>query len=117
VSTTDPCGATGDERPVLETIDSHATATKPSHKPALPDGANQGADQAQNALDVRAAVPLHLRPVLNGYQEVVALGICSERSLRRHIATGRVKRSVIRNGRNLRFVRQTLIDELLQAED
>ena len=113
----DPIASVAAEPQVPRGIDSHTAPTKPSHKPALPDGANQGADQAQNALDVRAAVPLHLRPVLNGYQEVVALGICSERSLRRHIATGRVKRSVIRNGRNLRFVRQTLIDELLQAED
>ena len=95
---------------------SHAPAKKPRRKAALLDGANLGASQAQNALDVRAALPLHLKPVLNGYSEVVAVGICSERSLRRHIATGRVKKSIIRNGRNLRFVRDTLIAEL-QAED
>lgn len=92
--------------------DSHASATKPRPKTAVLDGA----EHAQNDLDVRAAVPLHLRPVLNGYAEVQACGICSERSLRRHIATGRVQRSVIRNGRNLRFVRDVLIAELLGAE-
>lgn len=106
-----------DGREVAPTPDSHAAAAKPSRKAALPDGANWGADQPQNALDVRSAVPLHLRPVLNGYAEVQACGICSERSLRRHIATGRVKRSVIRNGRNLRFVVQILIDELREAEE
>jgi hypothetical protein len=55
--------------------------------------------------------------VLNGYAEVAAVGICSERALRRHIATGRVKKAVIRNGRNLRFVVRDLLDELRQAED
>ena len=106
-----------DERQGLRGSDSHASATKPRRKDALLDGANPGATQAQNGLDVRSAVPLHLRPVLNGYSEVAAVGICSERSLRRHIATGRVKRSIIRNGRNLRFVVATLIDELRQAEE
>ena len=97
--------------------DSHGSATSPSAKPALLDGANQNAGHGQNGLDVRAAVPLHVRPVLNGYAEVQACGICSERSLRRHIATGRVRKSVIRTGRRLRFVVQDLLDELRQAED
>jgi len=117
VTAIDPGAVTAAEPQVPAAPDSHATATKPRRKTALLDSANRGADQARNTLDVRAAVPLHLRLVLNGYAEVAAVGICSERSLRRHIATGRVKRSVIRNGRNLRFVVQTLIDELRQAED
>jgi hypothetical protein len=87
-------------------------ANRASRKPALPDAA----EVAQKALAEAPAVPLHQRTVLNGYAEVAALGICSERSLRRHIATGRVKRSVIRNGRNLRFVVQDLLDELRAAE-
>ncbi len=92
--------------------DSGLPAPKASCKPALLDAA----DVAQKALAVAPAVPLHQRPVLNGYAEVQACGICSERSLRRHIAMGRVKRSVIRNGRNLRFVVQDLLDELRQVE-
>lgn len=93
------------------TDDSHAAAAKPRPSRAFP----ASPDNPQEALDVPAAVPLHLRPVLNGYAEVAALGICSERALRRHLATGRVKRSVIRNGRNLRFVVQDLLDELREA--
>jgi len=113
----DPDAVTEAVPQLLAAPDSHGPAPKPRRKDALLDGANRGADQPRNTLDVRAAVPLHVRPVLNGYAEVQACGICSERSLRRHIATGRVKRSVIRNGRNLRFVRETLIAELLQAEE
>ena len=91
--------------------DSHAAAPKPSGAGGFPAPQSK----AQKALDVPAAVPLHLKPVLNGYAEVAAVGICSERALRRHLATGRVRRSVIRNGRNLRFVRDLLIAELLEA--
>ena len=109
--------ATTDGRQRAASTDSHAPTKKPRRKDALLDGANQSAGQAQNGLDVRAEVPLHVRPVLNGYAEVQACGICSERSLRRHIATGRVRRSVIRNGRRLRFVVQDLLDELRQAEE
>jgi len=109
----DPIDDLDDAAKVAPALDSHAPATKPSRKPALLDGSGQ----AQNALDVRAPVPLHVRPVLNGYREVAELGICSERALRRHIATGRVRKAVIRNGRNLRFVKDTLIDELRGAED
>lgn len=92
--------------------DSHAAPAKPSGDDG---GFPAGQSDAQKALDVPAAVPLHLRPVLNGYAEVAAVGICSERALRRHLATGRVRRSVIRNGRNLRFVKDLLITELLEA--
>ena len=98
---------------VAPAVDSHGSARKPRGKAALP----QAERVPQKSLALSPAVPLHLRPVLNGYAEVVALGICSERALRRHVATGRVKRSVIRNGRNLRFVVQDLLDELRQAED
>ena len=97
--------------------DSHAPARKPRRKAALLDGANQSAGQAQNGLDVPVEVPLHLRPVLNGYAEVAALGIAPERTLRRLVATGRVKRSVIRLGRHLRFVRDVLIAELTAVKE
>ncbi|HEX5050558.1 MAG TPA: hypothetical protein VFZ65_02190 [Planctomycetota bacterium] len=109
----DPRAEIADDRQAPNGGDSQQPATRASRKDALLDGSGR----PQNALDVRAAVPLHVRPVLNGYREVAELGICSERALRRHIATGRVKRSVIRNGRNLRFVKDALIDELRGAED
>lgn len=99
-----------------EPTNSHGTARKPRPSAAVSGGARTGAPDSQNDLAVPAAVPLHVRPVLNGYAEVAALGICSERALRRHIATGRVRRCVIRNGRNLRFVKDILIAELLEAE-
>lgn len=95
---------------------SHATPRKPRPSAADSRAARTGDPDSQNDLAASPAVPLHVRPVLNGYAEVAALGICSERALRRHIATGRVKRSVIRNGRNLRFVKDILIAELLEAE-
>jgi hypothetical protein len=101
---------------VAPATDSHAAAKKPRRKVALPDDANRGADQAQNGLDVPAAVPLHLKPVLS-YAEVAAVGIAPERTLRRLVATGRVKRSVIRLGRSMRFVVQDLLDELRQGEE
>lgn len=91
--------------------DSHAAAGASSGQRGFPAASSN----VQKPLDECAEVPLHLRPVLNGYAEVVAVGICSERALRRHLATGRVRRSVIRNGRNLRFVRDLLIAELLEA--
>jgi hypothetical protein len=90
---------------------SHAAPRVPRGSAAL----REPGALSQNSLAVRPDVPLHVRPVLNGYAEVVALGICSERALRRHVATGRVKRCVIRNGRNLRFVKDLLIAELLEA--
>jgi hypothetical protein len=114
---TDPRTDDADTAQTIGNTPSHRSPSKPRPKNARPDGANRVAIPAQNQLDPGAEVPLHVRPVLNGYSEVVALGICSERSLRRHIATGRVRRSVIRNGRNLRFVVATLIDELRGVED
>ena len=101
---------------VAPAVDSHASPPKPRRKAVLLDGANRGAGQAQKALDVRAAVPLHLKPVVT-YAEAAALGISPERTLRRLVAVGRVKRSVIRAGRSVRFVAQDLLDELRQAED
>ena len=98
------------------TAASHASPKKPRHKDALLAGANRGASQAQKSLDVCAAIPLHVRPVLS-YAEVAALGIAPERTLRRLVAIGRVKRAVLRLGRSVRFVVQDLLDELRQAED
>jgi len=95
--------------------DSHGSATKPRRKDALLDGANRGADQPRNALDVRVAVPLHLKAVLT-YAEAAALGIAPERTLRRLVATGRVRKSVIHMGRSVRFVKDSLIAELLEGE-
>jgi hypothetical protein len=95
---------------------SHEKPRKPRPTAADSGCPRTGSPDSQNDLAASPAVPLHVRPVLNGYAEVAALGICSERALRRHIATGRVKRSVIRNGRNLRFVKDILIAELLEAE-
>lgn len=92
--------------------DSQASAPKPRRQRET----GAAPDCEQNQLDLCAAVPLHVKPVLNGYAEVAAVGICSERALRRHLATGRVRRCVIRNGRNLRFVKDILIAELLEAE-
>lgn len=68
------------------------------------------------ALDAVAEVPLHQRPVVT-YAEVAALGIAPERTLRRLVATGRVKRAVLRVGRSVKFVVQDLIDELRGAEE
>jgi hypothetical protein len=109
----DPQDAGAEEQRVPAGTDSHAGAPKPRRKRAIATSAGK----EQKALDARAEIPLHVRPVLNGYAEVAAVGICSERALRRHIATGRVKKAVIRNGRNLRFVVRDLLDELRQAED
>lgn len=103
-----------DAAQVDRAADSHAQAPKPRRKPALPGAANRGPTPPQNDLDVPAAVPLHVRPVLT-YAEVAAIGILPERSLRRLVATGGVKRSVMRVGRSVRFVRDILIAELLAA--
>lgn len=69
----------------------------------------------QEDLAASPAVPLHVRPVLN-YAEVAALGIVPERTLRRLVAIGRVKRAVIRLGRSVRFVVRDLLDELRRVE-
>ncbi len=97
------------EPPVVATAaDSHGPAKKPRPKRALP----QTADLPPKPLPLRPEVPLHVRPVLNGYREVAALGICPERTLRRLVAIGRVQKCIIRLGRHLRFVRDVLIAEL-----
>jgi hypothetical protein len=92
--------------------DSHAGARKPSRKGAFPAASSK----SQNPLDVPAAIPLHVRPVLT-YAELAALGVVPERTLRRLVAVGRVKRSVLRAGRRVRFVVQDLLDELRGAEE
>jgi hypothetical protein len=51
------------------------------------------------------------------YAEVAALGIVPERTLRRLVAIGRVRRCVIRTGRRVRFVVQDLLDELRESEE
>lgn len=90
---------------------SHAGPSKPSRNRAIA----AACDTPQKALDVSSAVPLHQRPVVN-YAEAAALGICPERTLRRLVATGRVKRAVLRVGRSMRFVVQDLLDELRQGK-
>ena len=96
---------------VTAATNSHAAVTKPRRKPAFPALSSI----EQKALDVCAALPLHLKAVLT-YAEADALGIAPERTLRRLVATGRVKKSIIRIGRSVRFVRDRLIDELVGAE-
>ena len=90
---------------------SHAAAPKPRQK--RPDA--EVSDKSQKPLDACAEIPLHQRPVVN-YAEAAALGICPERTLRRLVAIGRVKRAVLRAGRSVRFVVQDLLDELRQSE-
>ncbi len=95
--------------------DSHAAARKPRQEMAPRDDSNAGANQDRNGLDVPAAVPLHVRPVLD-YAELAALGVIPERTLRRLVAVGRVKRAVLRVGRRVRFVVRDLLDELREGE-
>lgn len=91
---------------------SHAAAPKPSGERAFLEASRD----PQKSLDVSAAVPLHLRPVLD-YAELAALGIVPERTLRRLVAIGRVKRALVRVGRRVRFVVQDLLDELREAPE
>lgn len=91
--------------------DSHAPATKPSGKHEF----QPRREDLQNGLDAWAAVPLHERLVVD-YREAAALGIAPERTLRRLVAMGRVKRAVLRMGRSVRFVVADLLDELRQVE-
>jgi hypothetical protein len=93
-------------------VDSQARTRKPRAKRAVPS-TSAG---PQKALDACAAVPLHVRPVLS-YAEIEALGILPERTLRRLVAIGRVKRAVLRTGRSVRFVVRDLLDELRQVEE
>jgi hypothetical protein len=108
----DPRDAGTEAPQVAAAADSHAGAGKPRCEGAFPAAPSK----SQNPLDVSAAVPLHVRPVLS-YAEVAALGIATERTLRRLVAVGRVKRAVLRTGRRVRFVRDVLIDELREAEE
>lgn len=94
-----------------EPTNSHANARRPRPSAAVSSVARRGAADSQNDLAVPPAVPLHVRPVLS-YAEVAALGIVPERTLRRLVAIGKVKRSVIRTGRRVRFVVRDLLDEL-----
>jgi hypothetical protein len=96
---------------VATAVDSHGPAPKPSRVPALSGESRNG---AQKGLDGCAAVPLHQRLVVS-YPEAAALGIAPERSLRRLVAIGRVKRSVIRAGRSVRFVVADLLDEMREV--
>jgi hypothetical protein len=91
----------------------HLTAIRPPLHQAPRRNFRTVTGLGQNPLDLRSAVPLHVRPVLT-YAEVAALGIAPERSLRRLVAMGRVKRAVLRVGRSVRFVVRDLIDELRQ---
>ena len=90
---------------------SHGTARKPRPSEAVSGAARTGDPDSQNDLAASPAVPLHVRPVLS-YAEVAALGIVPERTLRRLVAIGRVRRCVIRTGRRVRFVVRDLLDEL-----
>ena len=90
---------------------SHANPRKPRPSAAVSRAARTGDPDLQNDLAVPEAVPLHVRPVLS-YAEVAALGIVPERTLRRLVAIGRVRRCVIRTGRRVRFVVRDLLDEL-----
>lgn len=90
--------------------DSHAATPKPRRKRPVPTER----EQAQKDLDAGAPVALHQRLVVD-YAEAAALGISPERTLRRLVATGRVKRSVIRAGRRVRFVVRDLLDELREG--
>jgi hypothetical protein len=104
--------AGAEERQVAAAGDSHAPPTKPRRKRETLASPRK----ERNSLDVSAAIPLTARPVLT-YAEVAALGIAPERTLRRLVAVGRVKRSVLRAGRRVRFVVQDLLDELRGAEE
>lgn len=62
------------------------------------------------------ALPLHQKEVLT-YQEVQALGICAERTLRRLVTAGRVERAVVRNGARVKFEKAVLMEELRAAQE
>jgi hypothetical protein len=46
------------------------------------------------------------------YREVQALGICAERTLRRLVAMQKVRRSVLRTGKRVKFLKDALLMEL-----
>lgn len=60
-------------------------------------------------------VPIHLKDAID-YREAEALGFGSERKLRQLVATGQVRRAVLRVGRSVRFLRTVLIEELQNLE-
>jgi hypothetical protein len=93
-----------------DATDSHAPATKPRGSARTP----RARRDSQKALAVLPPVPLHERPVLD-YAELAALGVIPERTLRRLVAVGRVKRAVLHVGRRGRFVVRDLLDELREA--
>lgn len=97
------------------TVESDGDSQFEAQKPSGQSGLSASPRKSRKALDDGADIPLHVRPVLT-YEEVEALGIVPERTLRRLVSTGRVKRAVLRPGRRVRFVVKDLIDELRQAE-
>lgn len=61
-------------------------------------------------------IPLSEKEALT-YDEVAALGYCSRRQLERLVATGRVKRAVLRPGtQSVKFLRAILIEELRERD-
>jgi hypothetical protein len=95
---------------------SHEKPRKPRPSAAVSGRARTGDPDSQNDLAASREVPLHVRPVLS-YAEVAALGIVPERTLRRLVTIGKVKRSLIRTGRRVRFVVRDLLDELRDNGD
>lgn len=98
------------------TLDSRVPPPASSPESALPGNTAGGGSRPREGLDECAQVPLHVRPVLT-YSELAALGIVPERTLRRLVAIGTVKRSVLRLGRSVRFVVQDLLDELRGTQE
>lgn len=68
---------------------------------------NDEASRVRQQIDV----PLREKAALT-YEEVEALGYCRERTLRKLVSTGKVKRAVLRAGRAVRFLRDVLVEEL-----
>jgi hypothetical protein len=56
-------------------------------------------------------VPLPDKLVLS-FREVAALGICAERTLRRLIGAGTVRRAIIKTGWRVKFEKAVLLEEL-----
>lgn len=98
------------------TLDSRVQPPASSPESVLPGRTAGGGCRPREGLDALPEVPLHVRPVLT-YSELAALGIVPERTLRRLVAIGTVKRSVLRLGRSVRFVVQDLLDELRGTQE
>lgn len=62
------------------------------------------------------SLPPHQKVALT-YREVQLCGLCSERKLRELVSSGRVKRSVLRTDRCIRFLREQLIEELRNMQN